>query len=153
MADEIKDSNLVNANTPLFRDYGKDLHIPRCDGNGFAAVVPGIPTRVVRARYSFKVTAGQNYVDSDTVPTNRFWVLRHLSYFDTTSAGTSWIISIRSAANITSLEGWYSPATGQIKAWDGQLIITEGEWVRATFNGAAVNDMIYLDVYAEEYSL
>lgn len=137
---------------------GSDWQPQRGDQNGIAYVdvqaVSGHADAMAwhikepwRAEYEFAATAGQVYVTSDIVPSGEIWVATNVAWWNNTHAGTRWILMSRGNSIDVNIDRQNVPVAGEYRITVCLLYLEAGAYLRATFEGASVGDVLRMHIH------
>lgn len=130
------------------------------DGNAFIDIreirghADGLPNHVKgvwRAEYEFTVTAGQAYVNSDTVSAGEIWVAHCAVFWNANHGGTRWILGSRGNSINPYIDRIDSPTAGVYRITTAPIYLEASGLLRFTSEGATVGDVIHLNVHGYKF--
>lgn len=98
---------------------------------------------VSEAKSNTNLSAGVNTLTGTAVPDGKVWVLTHVSTFYVGTSPTYLELLTRSKGILLILGRKLAPASEEILDWQGVVLMTAGDYVRAAVVGATAGDDMY----------
>ena len=89
-------------------------------------------------------TAGENTVDSPSVPAGEVWVVQVITGIDSNTAVTKIRLVLTTGSVSIALKEDVPPAANRWLPWTGEVVLKEGDKIQAVFYGCNAGDYLVL---------
>lgn len=132
--------------TPTVEDYDSILEIvadleETLMGN--PNTVWGYSARYAPREVEFSAIAGTNTLTWDAVPAGKVFTVNRIQAKDMDSAITRILVLVELGASSMVVIDLDAPAAEEIARWEGNLVLSEGDYLWARFYGCTAGDRLY----------